>query len=161
MTDLDFSLVMLKPSWRISTAGSSSVSSTQMILCFFMISSIIELSSDVLPLPLPPAISIALPPSTRKLLSPANSGSRYLPRMKSGKVHGFSLWRLNAYARPSGDSDFDIAATLALPPGVLISVSRTGLASSSGLPENSLNLVAHASASSLVGIRFVSHSSKS
>ena len=97
----------------------------------------------------------------RKESNPAASGSIMPLFMKRGSVHGLSLCLLIAKPRPSGDSDLVMTANLALPPGMSISASSTGFASSRGLPDSILSLVAHASASSCVGMRFVLHSSKS
>src|SRR3989344_7023083 len=113
---------------------------------------------DVLPELLVPAISKLLEPSIRNHISPAEKGSIILVLTNKGKVHGLSLCLLKAKAKPSGDNDLVIAATLALPPGTINSVSRTGLASSNGLPDCRRNRVAHDSASSKLGTIFVSHS---
>src|SRR3989338_6063493 len=75
--------------------------------------------------------------------------------MNNGSVQGLSLCLLNAYASPVGFSGAVIAPTLALALGISISVSKIGFASSRGLPEISLNFVAHDSASVDVGRIFV------
>src|SRR3989344_6425916 len=161
ITLLDFSLSMLYPSSRSCGTGISSVSSRVTILIFGIIWTMHDDRKDVLPLDLVPAINIVLEPSIRNHRSPAENESIIRFFMKRGNVHGLSLWRLNAKPRPSGESVLVIAATLARPPGTSSSVSRTGLASSNGLPLLSLNLVAHDSASSWLGTMLVSHSWKS
>src|SRR3989344_2614745 len=97
-------------------------------------------------------------PSMMNHINPAENESSILVLMNKGKVHGLSLCLLKAKAKPSGDNDLVIAATLALPPGTINSVSKTGLASSNGLPDCRRNRVAHDSASSKLGTMLVSHS---
>src|SRR3989344_7728417 len=102
-----------------------------------------------------PAISMDLEPSIRKLRIPADKGFIILFFMNKGKVQGLSRCLLKANASPLGFNGADTTATLAFAPGMLSSVSRIGFASSNGLPEISLSLDAHESASGVVGIMFV------
>ncbi len=131
------------------------------ILVLGSISSMSAPRTLVFPDPLPPATSMLTLPSIMKESRPAASGSIILALTNRGRVHGLSLCLLIANPKPCGDKPFVMTANLAFPPGTPMSVSRTGFASSSGLPECILRRVAQDSASSLVGIRFVLHSSKS
>src|SRR3989344_5436296 len=135
------------------------VSSTVIILSFGIICTMQLPKKEDLPLLLVPAMSIVLEPSMRNHISAAANGLSILLFMNNGSVHGLSLCRLMAKPSPSGDSVLVMAAILALPPGADISVSSTGFASSSGRPLVRRNLVAQDSASSLLGMMFVSHCS--
>lgn len=134
------------------------MSSTVRILLLLDISIITLPRNEVFPALLVPATSIVLLPSTMNEISPAASGSIILLFTNNGSVHGLSLCRLNAYAIPVGFNGSVIAATLALAAGSCSSVSSTGFASSSGLPEIILSFDAQLSPSGTVGMMFVMQS---
>src|SRR3989338_3150396 len=146
---------ILYPNFLREEVGSSKVSSI-VITLYRLISSISkDPNNDVFPALLVPATSIVLLPSIIKLRRPAAKGLIILLYINNGSVHGLSLCLLKAKDIPNGFNGCPTAATLAFAPFMLSSVSRIGLASSSGLPDISLNFVAHESASELVGIIFV------
>src|SRR3989344_3773752 len=146
---------MLYPNFLNEPVGSSKVSSIVMTRYFLINSTSTAPSRLVFPALLVPAINNDLAPSIKKLIMPAANGFIILFCINKGSVHGLSRCLLKANANPVGFNGADTTATLAFAPGMLNSVSRIGFASSNGLPEISLSLDAHESASGVVGIMFV------
>ncbi len=110
-------------------------------------------SKEDFPLDLVPATKMVALLSIKKLNNPAAIEFIYLILgcTYNGKVQGKSLCLLKEKAIPEGFNGALMAATLAVNLSVVSSVSRIGFASSKGLPESNLNLVAQLSTSEGVG----------
>src|SRR3989344_5920134 len=137
----------------MDSEGSSKVSSIVRILARRMISVRKEPNKEVFPELLVPATKMVALFSIKKLNNPAPIASTNLifGCIYSGKVQGKSRCRRNEKAKPVGLNGAVRAETLEVKPSTFNSVSKIGLASSSGLPEIRRNLVAQLSTSRIVG----------
>ena len=135
--------------------GSSRVSSMVMTRYFRISSTSTAPRREVFPALLVPATSMVRAPSTMKEIMPAEREVSMRFLMNSGRVHGLSRCRRSANARPVGLRGEEMTATLAFAPGMSSSVSRMGLASSSGLPDIRRSFDAQESASVRVGMMLV------